>query len=67
MRDTTPVASTVTVVPVPPVMFLISFSSPSVRSDVFIECVAPKLFASSSRDGIRSIAIIVRHPRILAP
>lgn len=67
MRDTTPVASTVIVVPVPPVMFLISFTRPSVKNDVFITWVAPKPFASSSRDAIRSIAIIARQPLILAP
>lgn len=59
MSDTTPVASTVMVVPVPLVMLLISLPRPSVRNDVLITCVAPKLLARSSRDATQSSAIIV--------
>lgn len=68
IKGTTPVASTVIVVPDCSVILRTAFSSwsPSPTTDVSMVSVAPSCLASLSREATRSIPMIFRHPRCFA-
>lgn len=61
-----PVVSITTVAPLPPVIPFTTSTKSTPETEVLMVWVAPKLFASSSRESKRSTPIMVRQPLILA-